>query len=784
MNSKYLKNSLLSICIFLAGFVYANSRQGVLVDSSWVLTYHVNDQPSKVWINGEERALDALEYDGPLQLLHLTDPIINAATVPRARLADNSIFDQIIKIYEQGSAEGAPEVQVGGNKSDIKSAELAGEGLYALVEGKPELFGLRSEKMGEPIPLSQESNTWIDNTIIRYALKAPVEVKKIEKNSVDFLYDAVACFAVREADIKGVLIDSSWVLVSENQWVKQGTFLQIGIKPGKLTYATVDLTEKVVDRPFLMCHLNKPVTNIIPVQRARRGETLSSENIYIFGGRYGAPLISLGFPPYKFKGGEVFTKSGSTYLLDGLVNLDENNAIPLDLKTNTAIDNIIIAAALGKLVTKPVAVSQSATTTQPIQGVPIEENKIKWNVLVYANDQDFEGSKAFIGLVNSIVDAAESKDIKILVQHTAYGHYNFQTEKMEPYSKEDTKSDAIDDFVGTKRFIIQGNGEGILAHYGFEAWATKARSRIKEINLQGEIDPGKESTFRDFLIWGMSHPAKRTILSIWAHGMGWRWISNGENNLKTYQFGNALQQGLGKKIELIRLDSCRSQMAELLYQIRENAEYVMGSEDTTPLDFMTPSYNQMITVLAANMDKSSKVVSEKIWENYKQTMDHLTTEQEAWYVSAQGWNPADGYTISLVDDLKVAGLKQHIDELATLLIQSIDQNTIAVNELQQVRKEVQKYGTTTDYFVDLWDLADQISKIVNVPLGVAQKCNQLKDFITTGFVLKNHYLKDKLKNTHGVSIDFSPAGAIQKTDYKDLEFAKNGTWYDLLLRIP
>ncbi len=771
----YVRIFCFAFLFLLVSCIQASSRQGVLIDSSWVLTYKAGDQPAKVWVQSEEKEVDGWEDDGDLQILHLSNPVVHVAPVSRARLTNNAIFDQLIKISQEGSAEGASEVQVGGNHLNIHGAELAGEGLYARVSEKLVLFGIRSNEIDVPIPLSEESNTWIDNKIIQYALKFPLAEKPAEQRSIQFLYDTVARFDVRlkSTEVKGILIDSSWVLVSEKQSIKVGAFCQIGIKD-KIAYGTVDKVIEVSNSPFLMCHLEKPVTNITPIQRARRG-TEPHENLYLFGKKQGSPLERFHKPPYSVKAGAVFLKSSlngsAPYLLDELINLDGTNAIPLDVKTNTAIDNIIIASALSNVA---------------VQAPALGEVKVKWNVLVYANDQDFEGTKAFIELMNSITGAATSKDIRILVQHRRYPHFDYCVEppKVMLIPKEHTKTDVLDDFVGTRRFIIQGNGEAIRNAYGSEGWASAARSRIKQIELKENIDPGTESTFRDFLVWGMTFPAERTILCIWAHGIGWRWISNAENNLKAYQFGNALQQGLGKKIELIRLDSCRSQMAELLYQIKGNAEYVMGSEETTPLDFMIPSYDEMITILETNIDKTSKEVSEIIWAKYTVTMNRETAHKEGWYQGAQGWTPKDGYTVSLVNDTKVTVLKNQIDRLATLLINSL--NDPIIQSLQTVRNEIQKYGDPKDYFVDLWDLADRISKIENLPVVIFEQCKKLKEFIEKEFVLKTHYLKDKLKNTHGVSIDFSPAEDIKKIDYKDLEFAKNGTpytWYDFLLKI-
>jgi len=107
------------------------------------------------------------------------------------------------------------------------------------------------------------------------------------------------------------------------------------------------------------------------------------------------------------------------------------------------------------------------------------------------------------------------------------------------------------------------------------------------IDALGEIDSGDYATLRDFIDWGYSrYPARNQALVIWSHGSGWYNFYN--QFCPDYQSQSAIDipagdlrsafSGLSGK-EILILDACYMQTVEVLAEIGNSFQYVIGSED-------------------------------------------------------------------------------------------------------------------------------------------------------------------------------------------------------------
>ncbi|MDG1545155.1 MAG: clostripain-related cysteine peptidase, partial [Candidatus Poseidoniia archaeon] len=131
---------------------------------------------------------------------------------------------------------------------------------------------------------------------------------------------------------------------------------------------------------------------------------------------------------------------------------------------------------------------------------------------------------------------------------------------------------------------------------------------LSEVNStwQNELDMGNGDTLRDFLIWASdAFPAKRKILIIWNHGSGWEKVAEDGNSFLTVpEINNSLKEYRETTNEspftLIGFDACLMGMFEIMYELKDHAEMVHGSEAYEPLEGWT--YNNLLYKLNKDLN--------------------------------------------------------------------------------------------------------------------------------------------------------------------------------------
>ena len=132
-------------------------------------------------------------------------------------------------------------------------------------------------------------------------------------------------------------------------------------------------------------------------------------------------------------------------------------------------------------------------------------------------------------------------------------------------------------------------------------------TNLSEVNntWERELDMGDGDTLRDFLIWASDNfPAKRKILVIWNHGSGWEKVAeDGYSYLTVPEIKNSLNEYREvtnqAPFPLIGFDACLMGMVEIMYELKEHANMIHGSEAYEPLEGWT--YNNLLYKLKKNL---------------------------------------------------------------------------------------------------------------------------------------------------------------------------------------
>lgn len=230
-----------------------------------------------------------------------------------------------------------------------------------------------------------------------------------------------------------------------------------------------------------------------------------------------------------------------------------------------------------------------------------QQLKKKWTFLVYmngANDLEEFGSLN----MNQMEQIGTSVDINLVVQFKRFAN------------RYDTSNGNWGD---TRRFQVTKDSDN--------NWVS-----TKPLSSHPSKDMGDWRSLREFIQWGTAvYPADKYCIVLWNHGAGWRKVNPNaaktrgfsyddttDNHIDTIQIPQAIQLddilGAGRKWDIVAFDSSLMQMAEVAHEIRNQATYVVGSEESPPGEGYP--YHLFLRDLANNPNMSARDFSIKIAE--------------------------------------------------------------------------------------------------------------------------------------------------------------------------
>ncbi|MGO9371483.1 MAG: clostripain-related cysteine peptidase [Syntrophobacteraceae bacterium] len=390
----------------------------------------------------------------------------------------------------------------------------------------------------------------------------------------------------------------------------------------------------------------------------------------------------------------------------------------------------------------------------------------QWTWLIYmAGDNNLEGAGR--DNLEAMKQVGSTADVKIIVQ--------FDTEENK-----------------TTRYLVEKNNLSMIEQ------------------LPG-VDCGDPKVLTEFIRWGIeSYPAQHYLLDVWNHGGGWEnlpsdyhydaiRLAKPRTAAKLKRFKRALfrttvnkihersllQRAIaidcgsqdyldnlelrtgvlealpnGRKLDILGCDACLMNMLEIAYEMKDTANFMVGSEESEP-EAGWP-YAAILESLVANPRMSPSDLAKTI-----------VTEYGRYYQGAPG-----NATQSALDLDQIQDVAARVNELADVLL--TDLNNVA-GAAVLAREWAQKFEYPE--YIDLGDFAKQLAR--QLPQNTEVKSatdNILKALdLTTqyGFVIQNVTCGPNVQRASGVSIYF-PASENYSPDYSNLTFSKEGSWRKFL----
>ena len=230
------------------------------------------------------------------------------------------------------------------------------------------------------------------------------------------------------------------------------------------------------------------------------------------------------------------------------------------------------------------------------------------------------------------------------------------------------------------------------------------------------IDMGKAQSLQDFVQWGVrAFPAQHYCLMLWDHGAGWRsekitaaraasartltrgisYDDTTHSHIDTTEIPGAIAVGSGFKWDLLAMDASLMQMAEVDYELRNSASYLVGSEES-PSELGYP-YDVFLADLTANPSMDGKAfgidIAQKTLASY--TLDSDVTQ-------------------SVIDTGRLNALAPAVDALGSALIAAQPTFGTTIGTARDTAESVD----SGDYYGDYRDLLDFTRLLTDTGTGL------------------------------------------------------------------
>lgn len=298
-------------------------------------------------------------------------------------------------------------------------------------------------------------------------------------------------------------------------------------------------------------------------------------------------------------------------------------------------------------------------------GLSVQAQTSEWLVMVYiAADNNLD--PAAIGDIKEMEAAGDSEAVKIAVLM-------------------DRAEDA--DWTEARRFLIRGKDTLPDEGHSYD-------TSLATCTSMGELNMGDPETLTTFMRWAIeTYPARKTMLVLWNHGGGWRDVysravmasrATDSPMNETERLNTRLSRGIAwddsdghdflemrevravleefPALSVIGMDACLMAMAEVAYEIRDQAEFLVGSQDLEPGAGWP--YTGILKPLYQNPTMDAEALSRLIVQAY----------QEAYHQQS-------GTTQSALRLTKMEQLAQEVDRVAEFLLQALGKEGAAAPDL-------------------------------------------------------------------------------------------------------
>ena len=318
----------------------------------------------------------------------------------------------------------------------------------------------------------------------------------------------------------------------------------------------------------------------------------------------------------------------------------------------------------------------------------------------------------------------------------------------------------------------------------------------------GETDTGDPAVATEFFTWGIRRfPSEHVLAVLWNHGSGIDeadvYARSGSRGIahrvvagpvKRALFATTVEEALGSRaiayddtsrdfldnaelrkvledvkadtgraIDVLGFDACLMSMIELAYELRDVADYSVGSEQTEPGNGWP--YDRVLGPLAERPDTTPRELAAVTVQQYVE--------------SYQGGGEA--VTLAAFDLSRADAVKDAVDGLAGALIDAL-RTPDGVAAISSAVRHAQRFEMR-----DFADLGDFCARLDGVDGGVADAAQRVQDALNggQGLVVQSGYDGDGVAGATGAAVYLPVVGDVTVA-YDKLAFASDTRWNQFL----
>ncbi len=397
----------------------------------------------------------------------------------------------------------------------------------------------------------------------------------------------------------------------------------------------------------------------------------------------------------------------------------------------------------------------------------------EWTVMVFMNAKNDLAQSAMFGLSGKWAE----KDIA-------------EMKKVGTTDKVNVVVDYGTAGKGAKRMLI---GKGGLLNSGETVYSQDANA-----------DQGDYRRAIEFVKWAKTaFPARHYMFIIWNHGLGWidpdmkahtagtgaseKGISfddETKNYIRTPQLGEILRQT--GYVDVFAMNACLMQMAEVAYEVKDNAGLIVGSEETMLAYGF--NYESLLNFLNANPAANGAQISDYF----------MNWERDFYANGAHVIGPINmplssiPATISTLEPRALNALPARLDALALAAMRNNETEAVRTAVADVIRftgLDPQDKKKLIAPYADLYDFARIMGENAR-SAETRQAAQELMAFIKGSLVVRSLGINGDTENgydyskTGGIAINMTmkikqvppQLAAIYETKYGDLALSKASQW--------
>ncbi|MEN3015503.1 MAG: clostripain-related cysteine peptidase [bacterium] len=263
------------------------------------------------------------------------------------------------------------------------------------------------------------------------------------------------------------------------------------------------------------------------------------------------------------------------------------------------------------------------------------------------------------------------------------------------------------------------------------------------------------------------YPSTHVAVILSDHGSGWQGAIEDDFPKKSFmtlqQIKEALSTALeiaGRKIDVLGWDACLMAMAEVGYELKDFAKYMVASEQLEGADGW-PYSRIFASTLKHIISTLQKEIQTNIEHQPKDLAETIVKEAQNFSHSIK--------TLSAVDLEKAQLVATKLDELAKEIINDPSSFSQIIRAMRRTERFYQN-------FRDLGHFA-QLIQTLNVNPNIKTKAQELEQALKE-YVIKEFHTDDH-PNATGVSIEM-PVNSKPTSDYLKTSLAQNTSWDEML----